>query len=389
MPPHAALDVLCCSLEPWDQVWRRNQHLANGMLQARPTLRLLFAEAPIDVPWTLRQGRWPPPGGLRAVGETGRLWAMAPRKWVPRRLWPGGDRSLFDQVLAASRRLGLDRPVLWINDSTFAPLVERTGWASVYDVTDDWLLGAAPTREAERQRRNDARLLEQADEVVVCSPALAASRGRGRPVHLIPNGVDIDHLRAPTTRPGDLPPGRIVLYQGTLVDGRLDVELCSALCAAMEGTATLVMVGPDSLTRESHAALTGAGAVLLGSRPYARMPAYLQHADVLVVPHRVNPFTESLDPIKAREFLGVGRPVVSTPVAGFRDLDPPVTVAAPDRFVEAVTAALAGPPVPPGPGPLLQPPVTWAAQTEEFLAVLDAAAARHGAGPGAGPSGRP
>ena len=53
------------------------------------------------------------------------------------------------------------------------------------------------------------------------------------------------------------------------------------------------------------------------------MIGYLQHADVLVVPHVVTSFTDSLDPIKLYEYQAVGRPVVSTPVAGFRDADDP------------------------------------------------------------------
>ena len=65
------------------------------------------------------------------------------------------------------------------------------------------------------------------------------------------------------------------------------------------------------------------------------MPAYLQHADVLVVPHVVTPFTDSLDPIKLYEYQAAGRPVVSTPVAGFRDaVDELVTVADAAAFAE-------------------------------------------------------
>ena len=228
MAPPVQFDIICCSLEPWDEVWRRNQHLTAELLRLRPTMRVLFVEPPIDLAWSLRQGRWPAASGLRSIGDSGRLWARAPRKWLPRRIWPNGDRSLVRQVMATSNRLGLDRPLLWINDSLYAPLAESTGWPSVYDVTDDWLLGAGGEREMERLRDNDARILRVATEVVVCSPALEDSRGRERSVHLVSNGVDVDHLRAPTVRPTDLPAGRIVLYQGTLVDGRLDVDLCVA-----------------------------------------------------------------------------------------------------------------------------------------------------------------
>ena len=373
------LDIVCCSLEPWDEVWRRNQHLATELLRLRPTLRLLFAEAPVDVAWSLRQRRWPAPSALRRIGDSGRLWAMAPRKWLPRRIWSGGDSALFRQVVSASRKLEFDRPVLWINDSTYAPILKSTGWPSVYDVTDDWLLGMAPTREMDRQWRNDSRMLRDATEVVVCSPALRESRGRARQVHLVPNGVDIDHLRAPTSRPPDLPTGRIVMYQGTLSDGRLDVDLCISICEGLDHRATLVFIGPNSLTRESTQLLSSAGAVILGGRPYADLPAYLQHADILVVPHQVTPFTESLDPIKAREFLCIGRPVVSTPVAGFRDLDPPIVIAGRESFVSEMSAILDRPSLPPGPGALVRVPTTWSSQASKFLEVLDAAASHHAA----------
>jgi glycosyltransferase involved in cell wall biosynthesis len=127
----------------------------------------------------------------------------------------------------------------------------------------------------------------------------------------------------------------------------------------------------------SARSLRAAGAAIIGVRPYADLPGYLQHADVLVVPHRINPFTESLDPIKAREFQAVGRPVVSTPVAGFRNLGPPVTVASGQGFIDAVVDLIEKPPLPPGPGPLLSRPTTWSSRAIEFLAVLDAAAVRH------------
>ena len=276
-------------------------------------------------------------------------------------------------MLKAVDQVELNRPVLWINDSMYAPLLRITHWPSVYDVTDDWLLAHGSKTEIDRQRRNDALMLREATEVVVCSPSLAESRGRDRQVHLIPNGVDIDFLRSPTERPLDLPAGQIVLYQGSLNDGRLDLDLCLRLCEVLRGRASLVFVGPNSLSRNSTQALSDAGAVILGGRPYADLPGYLQHADVLVVPHKINPFTESLDPIKAREFQAVGRLVISTPVALLRDLGPPVTVATGEEFVDAVVTQLEKPPSPPGPGPLLTRPTTWTARATEFLAVLDAA----------------
>jgi len=373
-PADSPLDVICFSLEPWDEIWRRNQWFATEMLQADPQLRILFAELPIDVLWRASHGKLPTGGRLRPVGTTGRLWATAPLKLLPRRVWPGVDGSLASQVLRAARRLGMRRPVLWINDSTYAEVAVSSGWPSVYDITDDWLLASRDGRQLDRERRQDALLLAHATEVVVCSPTLAESRGRQRTVRLISNGVDIEHIRRPQPRPADLPDGRIALYQGSVVRGRLDLDLCIELAGALGTTAALVLVGPSSLSETDAARLREAGVVLLGARPYTAVPGYLQHADVLVVPHAVNAFTESLDPIKAREFVAVGRPTVSTPVAGFRALAAPVRVADRDRFVENVLDVLDAPPVAPGPGPLRDPPTTWKTAAAEFLSVLRQAA---------------
>ena len=69
---------------------------------------------------------------------------------------------------------------------------------------------------------------------------------------------------------------------------------------------------------------------------------YLQHADVLVVPHVVSDFTDSLDPLKLYEYQAVGRPVVSTPVAGFRDAAG-VIIAGRDQFADAVATSIPSP----------------------------------------------
>lgn len=370
----ASFDVVCCSLEPWDDVWRRNQFFARELLDLDPDLRLLFVEPPADVAWSAVTGRRASVTGLRQVGDTGRLWAFTPRKLAPRRIWPYVDRGLQRRVVGAARKLGFARPVAWVNDNTYAGLL-AAGWPGVYDVTDDWLLSIYPPRELRRQQHNDAEMLHRAAEVVVCSPALAATRGRQRRVHLIPNGVDVAHFRTPQPRPADLPAGRIVLYTGSLVVGRLDFDLCVELARGVRDKATFTLVGPSSLTPDQEERLVRAGAVLVGARPYSSMPGYLQYADVLAVPHAINTFTESLDPIKARETLAVGRPTVTTPVAGMRDLADPVLVVPSESFVQQVVRLLDAPAVPPGPGPMPVAPASWTDRAKEFLAVIETASA--------------
>jgi glycosyltransferase involved in cell wall biosynthesis len=329
-----------CSLEPWDDVWRRNQFFVECLISRGTAGRVLFVEPPVDALFDLACGRRPSKPHTRSLRQDGRLHVLRPMKFLPRRLGPLADRLLHRRVIEAAHRLALRGPVLWINDVTYAPLIQQTGWPALYDITDDWLLAPFASREIDRLRGLDALAMAHAREVVVCSPTLEASRGASRPVTLIGNAVDSEHFRRPRARPTDLAASPTAVYVGTLHESRLDVDLVSNLAQSNRGLA-VVLVGPDALDSASRRKLRLEPNVeILGKRPYRDVPAYLQHADVIVVPHRVTPFTDSLDPIKAYECLAVQTPTVATPVAGFRELASHLDLASRETFVEAVLGRL-------------------------------------------------
>lgn len=337
-------DLVVMSLEAWDDVWRRNQHLVAGLLRADAALRVLFVEPPADPTHDLRSRRRPSHG--HDVTEVpgvapGRLWTVRPVKWLPRRFDRHADERLARTVTRAAESLGMRHPMLWINDPGAAPLAESSGWPTLYDITDDWLSADRSVAELDRVSANEARLLELSREVVVCSPELARRKSAVRSVTLIPNAVDVAAYRRPMPRPPDLPAGPTALYLGTVHPDRIDVDLCEATARALGPAGTLVLVGPNLLAPDEVLRLQSAGALLLGPRPRDAVIGYLQHADALVVPHVVTDFTDSLDPIKLYEYQAVGRPVVATPVAGFRDADDPrITIASGEVFATAVASAV-------------------------------------------------
>jgi glycosyltransferase involved in cell wall biosynthesis len=347
--PGTRRDLVVVSLEPWDEVWRRNQHLVAGLLATDPDLRVLFVEPPVDHLHDLRRGAPPTLGrALRRLGPAdgapaGRAWAFRPTKWLPRRLDPRGDDRRARGVARVARRLGMVDPVLWVNDPGGAAVLRGTGWRALYDITDDWLRAVREPAEHERLQAAEDELMDRCAEVVVCSPALVRSKGVGRPVTLLTNAVDVDAYRTPAPRPPDLPDAPYAVYVGTLHPDRLDVEACLRLATHLRAAgARLVLVGPALLDPLDLTRLDAAGALVLGPRPAALVPAYLQHAGALVVPHVVDEFTDSLDPIKLYEYLAVGLPIVATPVAGFRDQPADrVTTTSPQNLPDAVARVLA------------------------------------------------
>lgn len=345
-PDRGSRRLVVCSLEPWDEVWRRNQYLVDSLLRRDPRLEVLFIEPSADPLHMVRRGN----GGVRrgrglrvVDGYQGRLRAFEPTKWAPRRLGALADILLRRDVRRVVRGLGWRSPLLWVNDPSWAGLLAATGWPALYDITDDWLVAARGTRELQRLARAEEVLLAECAEVVVCSTALARTKGAGRSVTLVGNAVDLERYRRPVSRPDDFPQSPVALYLGTLHTDRLDVELVIATGRRLSASGgRLVLVGPNALDEPQRSRVrTAPGVEVLGGRPWTDVPAYLQHADVLVVPHVVDEFTDSLDPIKLYEYLAVGRPLVSTPVAGFRELAsrPGVVLAGGDAFVSAVAAA--------------------------------------------------
>jgi len=359
-------ELVILSLEPWDEVKRRNQLLVEALIADLPDLRVLFCEPPIA---GLRNfaGARPPRPVARPIESLPGVTAVRTVQWTPQRLSPWFAPRSGRSVVRAGRDLRFEKPVLWINNHSLARFALGTGWQVVYDITDDWLLADVAPAKRRRAELDDRLLMRGADAVVVCSPALAASRGAQRDVTLIPNGVDVAHFTTPQRRPADLGGGPVAVYAGTLHEDRLDVRLCCTLADEVPDV-RFVYVGPDCLQPTSREKLAGHTNVrLLGPRPYAVVPAYLQHADAVFIPHVVSPFTESLDPIKARECLAVGTPTVATPVAGFRELGPPIRVTSAQHFASALREALGAPhqvtPVP--------EVWTWAAAAQGFRVVLE------------------
>jgi hypothetical protein len=53
---------------------------------------------------------------------------------------------------------------------------------------------------------------------------------------------------------------------------------------------------------------------LLGRKPYAQLPVYCKGFDVALNPFRISRLTLNANPLKVREYLAAGLPVVSTAI---------------------------------------------------------------------------
>lgn len=80
---------------------------------------------------------------------------------------------------------------------------------------------------------------------------------------------------------------------------------------------------------------------LLGQQPFEELPLYLKQFSVCMIPYNVNELMEGVDPIKLREYMCLGKPVVSVDLPEIRKHRGLVYIGKDDDdFVEKISDAL-------------------------------------------------
>jgi glycosyltransferase involved in cell wall biosynthesis len=258
------------------------------------------------------------------------------------------DARVLDSIMWAVERMPSGRRVAIAWTPTVAPALERLGVDIVFDSLDNWLLH--PTLRAHAVDAVDGyrRILPGAAAVYASGPASAKVLERWSPhVDVLQNGVDPGQFASPGPRPADLPIGPVVLYAGKLAD-RIDTELINAVSGRLSAV-QFVFLGP-LLRREVGRQLRRHPNVhVLGDRPYALIPSYLAHSDVIWIPHRVGEGETGGDPIKMYEAWAAGRQVVTTPIDGIDQWqDRLFIVGSAEATIETIAGLLEGT-VPPKP----------------------------------------
>jgi glycosyltransferase involved in cell wall biosynthesis len=299
-------------------------------------------------------------------------FAVASPVSVPGRVGGRLTRPLVTRQIALSaRRLGIRRPLLWIANPHGARLLEDVEHiACVYQRTDRFedFLGV----DRELLIEYDRRLKSHADLTLFCSHALheeEASACAG--AAFVDHGVDYDMFREAGERrnePEDLKDIQRprVGFVGGIDAHTFDPELFLSVARQLPGF-RFVMVGACSLP-QGWCELPNVH--FLGRRPYGDVARYMSACDVLIMPWNSSDWIQACNPIKLKEYLAVGRPVVSTPypqLAPFRDL---VRVASdPEAFAKQITRAI-GAPHDPVPGCTRVADSTWASQADLALQQL-------------------
>jgi len=220
------------------------------------------------------------------------------------------------QVKRAMRKLGFRRPINFVFNPAAAVIAGALGEEQVlYYCVDEYteFSGVSSSSLAELEQQ----LLRRSDLVIVSAERLYQSKVKMNPqTVLIRHGVDFEHFRKAvlpeTTVPEEIRnlPHPVIGFFGLIADW-VDLELMAEVAKRFPN-GSMVLLGKSTT---DTSVLDGVPNVhLLGRKTYESLPAYSKGFDVALMPFRINELTLNANPLKVREYLAAGLPVVSTAI---------------------------------------------------------------------------
>jgi glycosyltransferase involved in cell wall biosynthesis len=314
-------EIIHIGVNRWDSMVQREQHLLMGLSQH---YRVLFIDPPLSC-LTVSLGkihgkRWTFGSRLRQIN--GRLTVYTPPafppfsqkvSWIHRtntRLLVSRIQRLIQECSFGNYIVGLSWP-LW--GGVLAQLKPRF---SYYDCSDDYLNYPGLKVGRQKMRKAEENLLRAVDLVFCSGRRLMETKALLNPkCFLIPNGVELSFFKNGRENE-EVPPDiravkkPILGYVGT-IGPWLDIDTLISLAKARPDW-SVVLIGPVTSGHFSSIMAGVPNLHWLGEKGYRELPGYLKRFDVCLIPFKRDEFTANIYPTKLHQYLGMGKPVVSS-----------------------------------------------------------------------------
>lgn len=135
-------------------------------------------------------------------------------------------------------------------------------------------------------------------------------------------------------------PKPIIGYVGTLTNMRLDISLLQHIALSRPDW-SIVLIGPEDSAFANSVLHSLPNVYFLGQKNPSQVPSYIAHFDVAINPQLVNELTVGNYPLKADEYLAMGKPVVATRTEGMKPFERHAYLAdRPDEYPQLLEKAL-------------------------------------------------
>ncbi len=233
--------------------------------------------------------------------------------------------TLFTSLDSLRRDVSLGATVSFAQLPFWWPIVNRAraefGWPIVYDCMDHH---ASFSTNEQAMVDQEPELLSSADLIVVSSDTLQThAQQANQNVLLLRNACDYDHFARVSTASGSDRANQtsnerpVIGYYGAIADW-FDSKLVADL-AERRPDWDFVLVG-STFSADIKRLSKLPNVSFPGEKHYAEIPDWVRRFDVVIIPFKRTPLTESTNPVKAYEILAAGKPIVSVPIPEMRAL---------------------------------------------------------------------
>lgn len=226
-----------------------------------------------------------------------------------------GKYLLSLQIKIALRRAGIKKPMIWVGCPTSIDVLDDIAHSKqIYQRTDRYENYSGV--DSEYISCIDKKLKASSDFTVFCSTLLfEKEHGDCKKALYIEHGVDYDYFsNAGITKnePLDVKviPHPRAIYVGGMDHGVFDPDFFYEVAQSMPEW-NFILVGSNAFNDDWCSDLQNV--YKMGRRPYEEVADYMASADVLIMTWCQNDWIEVCNPVKTKEYLAVGKGVVSTP----------------------------------------------------------------------------
>ncbi len=223
------------------------------------------------------------------------------------------EKLILFSLKRAMQQLGFTKPLLWFHIPHLYMVPGKIpAKGIIYYCIDNY--SALPDVNSGAVQFMDDEMTRKADLVfAVSEPVFQSKKLLARELLLSPHGVDFIHFNQAALSSLEIPydvaciSAPIIGFWG-LIENRIDLDLVAYL-AKQQPTWNFVLIGyvedkdnPCTCLENVH---------FLGQRKFTELPGYARAFDVTMLPYRMDDFFYNCNPLKLREYLATGKPVVS------------------------------------------------------------------------------
>ena len=346
------IDFLCFGGNDW---WYHNRAHIDFQLMRRFAQKgtVLYVNSIVMQKPSLKEGRqfvkkfirkvksiW---AGLKKSGVG--FWVYSPLSLPVHHIsWlrPLNKMILQIQLHLVTRKLCIQNPVVWVACPAACDVaINMKKSRLIYQRTD--YFEDFPNADARTIEDYDQKLKAAADLTIYVNRMLYEEESdKCRKAIYLDHGVDY-HMFASAEKLADVPNEMremkrpVVGFFGYIEDHTVDIGFIEKVVDYLPEK-SFVFVG-EAMT-DCSGLMAKDNVWMLGKKPYEQIPHYGKCFDVAIMPWRRNNWIQACNPIKLKEYLALGKPIVSTPFTELQKYRDVVYEAkTPEEFADCIKKA--------------------------------------------------